>query len=72
MESKPVTDWTTDYDILDSEYVADPYPVWDDLREQCPIAHTERWEGHGCRRGIRMSSESPRTTLTSPPATSAC
>ena len=45
MESKPVTDWTTDYDILDSEYVADPYPVWDDLREQCPIAHSNRWGG---------------------------
>jgi cytochrome P450 len=45
MESKPVTDWTTDYDILDEDYVADPYPVWDDLREQCPIAHSDRWGG---------------------------
>ncbi len=45
MESKPVTDWTTDYDILDPDYVADPYPVWDDLREQCPIAHSGRWGG---------------------------
>ena len=41
----PVSDWTTDYDVLDADYVADPYPVWDDLREQCPIAHTERWGG---------------------------
>jgi len=41
----PVADWTTDYDVLDPDYVADPYPVWDDLREQCPIAHTERWGG---------------------------
>lgn len=45
MESKPVTDWTTDYDILDPDYVADPYAVWDDLREQCPIAHSDRWGG---------------------------
>jgi cytochrome P450 len=45
MESKPVADWTTDYDILDPDYVADPYPVWDDLREQCPIAHSDRWGG---------------------------
>jgi cytochrome P450 len=45
MTTKPVTDWKTDYDILDSDYVADPYPVWDDLREQCPIAHSERWGG---------------------------
>ena len=41
----PVTDWTTDYDILDADYVADPYPVWDDLRQQCPIAHSDRWGG---------------------------
>ena len=41
----PVSDWTTDYDILDPDYVADPYPVWDDLREQCPIAHSDRWGG---------------------------
>lgn len=45
MTSKPVTDWTTDYDILDADYVADPYPVWDDLRDQCPIAHSDRWGG---------------------------
>jgi cytochrome P450 len=44
-QTKPVTDWTTDYDILDDDYVADPYPVWDDLREQCPIAHSDRWGG---------------------------
>ena len=43
--ANPVSDWTTDYDILDDDYVADPYPVWDDLREQCPIAHTDRWGG---------------------------
>lgn len=45
MSPKPVTDWTTDYDILDAEYVVDPYPVWNDLRTQCPIAHTDRWGG---------------------------
>ena len=43
--ANPVNDWTTDYDILDDDYVADPYPVWADLREQCPIAHTDRWGG---------------------------
>ncbi len=41
----PVSDWTTDYDIFDEEYVTDPVPIWNDLREQCPIAHTERWGG---------------------------
>jgi cytochrome P450 len=45
MTSRPVSDWSTDYDILDADYVADPYPVWADLREQCPIAHSDRWGG---------------------------
>jgi cytochrome P450 len=45
MATEPVTDWTSDYDILDSEYVTNPYPVWDDLRQQCPVAHSTRWGG---------------------------
>jgi hypothetical protein len=34
--------WGTDFDVLSPEYVADPYPVWDELRRTCPIAHTDR------------------------------
>lgn len=41
----PVTDWATDYDIFDPGYIADPAPIWDDLRGRCPVAHTERWGG---------------------------
>jgi hypothetical protein len=41
----PVEDWATDYDIFDPEYVANPYPIWDELRERCPIAHSDRWGG---------------------------
>ena len=41
----PVEDWATDYDIFDRGYVRDPAPVWDELRERCPIAHTTRWGG---------------------------
>ena len=44
-ETCPVHDWATDYDIFDPGYVRDPAPVWDELRERCPIAHTERWGG---------------------------
>lgn len=40
-----VKDWTTDFDILDPEYVADPFLIWDDLRTGCPMAHTERRGG---------------------------
>ncbi len=41
----PVHDWASDYDIFDPDYVRDPAPVWKELRERCPIAHTERWGG---------------------------
>jgi len=38
----PVSDWSSDFDVLDPRYVADPFGIWDDLRTTCPIAHTER------------------------------
>ena len=41
----PVEDWASDYDIFDPDYVRDPAPVWDELRNRCPIARTERWGG---------------------------
>ncbi len=39
------TDWAGDYDLFDLAYVADPYPIWDELRASCPVAHTERYGG---------------------------
>ncbi|MBT3331685.1 MAG: cytochrome P450 [Rhodospirillaceae bacterium] len=44
-ETPPVDNWATDYDLFDDAYVKDPAPVWKELREKCPIAHTERWGG---------------------------
>src|SRR4051794_4159849 len=41
----PVTDWANDFDHTDPGWVADPYPIWDELREQCPVAHSERYGG---------------------------
>ncbi|TVZ05625.1 cytochrome P450 [Trebonia kvetii] len=41
----PVSDWTTDFSHLEPEWSADPYPIQDDLRQRCPIAHTERFGG---------------------------
>jgi hypothetical protein len=38
----PVKDWTTDFDILDPEYVVHPEHRWAEQREGCPIAFTER------------------------------
>jgi cytochrome P450 len=45
MSIEPVKDWTTDYDIFDPAYVQDPFPIWDELRQQCPVAHSDRHEG---------------------------
>ena len=44
-EHPPVSDWTTDFDHTDDAYAADPFPIWDELRETCPIAHTDRYGG---------------------------
>jgi hypothetical protein len=41
-ETRAVEQWDTDFDVMDPEYVADPFTVWDDLRRTCPIAHTNR------------------------------
>lgn len=40
-----VTDWATDFDHTDPMWVADPYPIWNDLRTRCPVAHTDRYGG---------------------------
>jgi cytochrome P450 len=41
----PVTDWSTDFDHTDPVWVADPYPIWEELREKCPVAHSGRYGG---------------------------
>ncbi len=41
----PVTNWASDFDHLDPRWVTDPFPIWDEMRKTCPIAHTERFQG---------------------------
>ena len=41
----PVSDWATDFSHLEPEWAADPYPIQDELRDRCPIAHTGRFGG---------------------------
>ena len=31
--AEQVKDWATDYDIFAREYIKDPFPIWDELRE---------------------------------------
>ncbi|HVM10515.1 MAG TPA: cytochrome P450 [Acidimicrobiales bacterium] len=45
MTHEPVSDWATDFDHTDEAWVADPYPIWDELRQSCPIAHSDRYGG---------------------------
>jgi len=42
---RPVDDFATDWDHTDPQWVNDPYPIWEDLRERCPVAHTDRYGG---------------------------
>ena len=44
-EHPPVTDWATDFDHTDEAWAADPFPIWDELRERCPVAHSDRYGG---------------------------
>ena len=39
----PVEDWAEDFELFDPEYVNDPAPIWQELRDSgCPFARTER------------------------------
>jgi cytochrome P450 len=40
-----VEDWATDFDHTDPRWVADPYPIWAELRDRCPVAHSDRYGG---------------------------
>jgi len=75
----PVEDWNTDYDIRDQDYIDNPVPIWADMREQCPIAHTDRLGGSwnptrfdDLREMAKMVPElSSRQILVMPPAPNA-
>ena len=41
----PVQDFATDFDHTDGAWVADPYPIWEELRQRCPVAHSDRYGG---------------------------
>jgi len=43
--SGPVADWATDFDHGDPAYNRDPFEIWAELRDRCPVAHTDRYNG---------------------------
>ena len=44
-ERPPIVDWATDFDHTDPRWTENPFPIWDDLRRKCPVAHSERFLG---------------------------
>lgn len=42
---RPVTDWATDFDHLSDEWAARAPEICAELRERCPVAHTDRFYG---------------------------
>jgi len=43
-KNPPVVDWATDFDHRDPRWVENPYPIWDELRSRCPVAHSPRFQ----------------------------
>ena len=43
LDLPPVTDWINDWDWLDAQWGPNAIDIWNDVREQCPMAQTERY-----------------------------
>ena len=41
----PVTDWVHDFDHTDPRWTENRFPIWDELRAECPVVHTKRFLG---------------------------
>jgi cytochrome P450 len=50
--------WADDYDLYDPSYLADPFAVWDEMREHCPVARTTLRGG-----GIMVSTHAEITAV---------
>ena len=45
MSSDTHADASTNFDHTSPTWVADPFPIWDELRTTCPVARSERYGG---------------------------
>ena len=43
IDAGPVEDWVNDWDWLDEQWGANAIEIWNSVREQCPVATTERY-----------------------------
>jgi len=43
VEMPPVENWLTDWDWLDDQWGENAIAIWNSVREQCPVATTERY-----------------------------
>ena len=43
LEMPPVENWLTDWDWLDDQWGENAIDIWNSVREQCPVATTERY-----------------------------
>ena len=43
IEWEPVKSWLTDWDWLDDGWGENAINIWNEVREQCPVASTERY-----------------------------
>ena len=41
----PVDDWLTDFDHADPDYNQNAHQIWAEMRDKCPVAHTDRYGG---------------------------
>ncbi|MCW2495152.1 cytochrome P450 [Jatrophihabitans sp.] len=41
----PVSNWESDFDHADPQYNPNTWQIWSDLREGCPVAHSDRYGG---------------------------
>src|SRR5688500_8172261 len=44
-ERPPMGDWATGFDHTHPDYAAQAPEIWDDLRQRCPVAHSDRFGG---------------------------
>lgn len=44
-DGPPVSDWATDFDHTDPAYNENAHQIWAELRESCPVAHSDRFGG---------------------------